>query len=212
MDGGESRSGAGRKSAAERRLQIVRAAEKLFSRKGFHATTIEEIAHEAGVSKGLIYVYFEDKTDVLFLTLRFVLEIYEREIPTVLEGLDHPLERLETALRAYCSLVDKHRDATLLAYRSTKELPREQRSVVKLTESKTTRILAECIEACTRSGLMKPLNAEMLAYQCVLFCHGWALKYWAFRDKMSVDDYAREGIRLLIDPHLIGQAASPARP
>jgi AcrR family transcriptional regulator len=212
MDGGAQDSGAGRKSAEERRLQIVRAAEKLFSRKGFHATTIEEIALEAGVSKGLIYVYFEDKTDVLFLTLRFVLEIYEREIPTVLEGLDNPLERLVTALRVYCSLVDTHRDATLLAYRSTMERPGEQRSRVKLAESRTTRILAGCIEDCARSGLMKPLNTEMLAYQCVMFCHGWALKYWAFRDKMSVEDYVLEGIRLLIDPHLIGAAASQVRP
>ena len=199
MDGG----GRSRKSAEERRLQIVQAAEKLFSRKGFHATTIEEIALEAGVSKGLIYVYFEDKTDVLFLTLRFVLEIYEREIPIVLGGIDDPLERLEAALRAYCSLVDKHRDATLLAYRSTMELPGAQRSQVKLTESKTTRILADCIEDCARSGLIKPLNTEMLAYQCVLYCHGWALKYWAFRDKMTLEDYIGEGIGLLIDPHLI---------
>jgi AcrR family transcriptional regulator len=202
MDGG----GRSRKSAEERRLQIVQAAEKLFSRKGFHATTIEEIAWEAGVSKGLIYVYFEDKTDVLFLTLRFVLEIYEREIPTVLEGVHHPMERLETALRVYCSLVDSHRDATFLAYRSTMELPGDQRAAVKMAESKTTRILADCIEDCVRGGFMGPLNVEMLAYQCVLYCHGWALKYWAFRDKMTLEDYVSEGARLLIVPHQTSQA------
>ena len=57
-----------------REREILRAAVKLFSEQGFHQTKIDDIASEANVSKGLIYLYFKDKHDVLFHALRHVLE------------------------------------------------------------------------------------------------------------------------------------------
>ncbi len=44
---------------------IMQAALELFAKKGFHATSVEEIARRAGVSKGLIYNYFKSKKDIL---------------------------------------------------------------------------------------------------------------------------------------------------
>jgi len=49
----------------ERRRQIIDAAFRVFSRKGFKAATNREIGAEAGVAPGLIYWYFKDKEDLL---------------------------------------------------------------------------------------------------------------------------------------------------
>lgn len=188
--------------AGARRDQIVAAAVRLFSEKGYFQTTIEDIANEAGVSKGLVYVYFTDKLDVLFYTLRFVLDFYGRELPVLLEGVEHPLMRLETALRTYCGLIDHNRDATVLAYQSTKILPPDHRAVVKTAESKVNRIIQDCTESCIYRGLVQRVNLDFFVYQITTFCHMWALKHWAFRDKYTLEEYVEEGIKLLIDPHL----------
>ncbi len=188
--------------AGARRGQIVDAAVRLFSEKGYFQTTIEDIAGAAGVSKGLVYVYFTDKLDVLFYTLRFVLDFYGRELPALLEGIEHPLMRLELSLRTYCGLIDDNRDATVLAYQSTKILPADQRAVVKTAESKVNAIIRDCTQTCIRRGLMGRVNLDIFVYQLTTFCHMWALKHWAFRDKYSLEEYAEEGIKLLIDPHL----------
>ena len=90
------------KVSDKRHDQIVKAAVRLFSERGYFQTTIGDIAREADISKGLIYLYFKDKNDVLFYTLRFVLLLYEQKIPLVLEKLDNPLLMLKTALRVYC--------------------------------------------------------------------------------------------------------------
>jgi len=45
----------------ERRGEILDAATKVFSQKGFHAATLDEIAAEADVSKGSLYIHFESK-------------------------------------------------------------------------------------------------------------------------------------------------------
>lgn len=50
---------------AARRNQILDAAARLFAEKGFHSTTIKDIATEAGIAHGTIYNYFENKTALL---------------------------------------------------------------------------------------------------------------------------------------------------
>ncbi len=42
----------------QRRLQILQAAQHVFARMGFHKARMDDIAHEAGVSKGTLYWYY----------------------------------------------------------------------------------------------------------------------------------------------------------
>lgn len=205
---------------AERRGQIVRAAVKLFSERGYYTTTIQQIAREAGISTGLVYQYVRDKDDVLMLALKLVLDSYEQEIPRQLEGVEHPVARLCVALQTYCTVVDRLREATVLTYRSTKSLRADRRVLIKEGETRTNRLLEACIRACVDSGYMRTVNAHLLAYLHVMFCHAWALKNWALRDRYSLDRYVREGLALLVEPFLNakGQAAyaelpcAPGRP
>lgn len=193
----------------ERRGQILRAAVKLFSDEGYYTTTISQIAREAGISTGLIYQYFGDKDDILFLSLKLVLETYEREIPPRLEGARNPVERLCMALWAYCTIVDGLRDATVLAYRSTKSLRADRRALIKEEETRTNRLLQACLRACIAGGYMRRINEYLQVYQYVNFCHAWALKHWALRAKFSLGKYVDAGIGLLVEPFLTdkGRAA-----
>lgn len=184
----------------ERRRQILTAATKLFSQRGFYRTTIQAIAKEAGVSTGLIYQYFHDKDDVLFLTLVTVLDTYEQEIPKSIEGVKDPLERLCRAFYAYCRVVDRLLDATVLAYRSTKSLKSHRQDVIKARETATNKLLEACVESAIEAELIGSVNVFLLAYQLVQFCHAWALKQWAFRPRYELDSYIAEGIALLIEP------------
>ena len=190
------------KLVGERREQIVRAAVKLFSEQGYFVTTIQQIAREAGISVGLVYQYFREKDDVLFLSLQNVLETYEREIPQALEGLEQPLERLRAALATYCRVVDRLREATVLTYRSTKALRPERRRFIKEGETRTNRLLERCVRACISAGYMEPVNTQLLVYQYVHFAHAWALKSWAFRGRYTLERYIAEGFKLLVDPFL----------
>lgn len=191
-----------RKLVEQKRQQILRAAIGLFSRDGFYRTTIQRIAREAGVSTGSIYQYFGDKEDVLYLALRVVLERYENEIPPLVEGVVCPLERLMIVFATYVRIVDSLREATVLAYRSTKSLPRHRRRMIQEAERRSNAFFEEAIEACVADGLMRPVEAMLLAYQQVLFGHAWALKGWALRDRYSLESYIAEGERMLIEPFL----------
>ena len=178
----------------KRRSQIVSAAVELFSHRGYFGTTILDVARKAGVSSGLIYQYVHDKDDVLLLALLSVLDSYKHEIPLALEGVTDPIERFCVAIEAYCRIVDQKREATVLAYRSTKSLPEPRRQLIKASELESNGLIAGCLSDCIDQGLFRPVNVTLLAYQLVMFAHAWALKHWRLKEVFTLDEYVREGV------------------
>lgn len=177
-----------------RRGQIIAAAVELFSRQGYYCTTIMDIARKAGVSSGLIYQYVSDKEDVLLLSLLSVLDSYKHEIPLAMEGLTDPLERFLAALTAYVRVVDQRREATVLAYRSTKSLPDDRRQLIKAHELETNELIAATLRDCIAAGLFRNVKVELITYQLVTFAHSWALKHWRLKELCSLDEYIAEGV------------------
>jgi len=85
------------------KLKIERAALQLFTRKGFHGTTVREIAKKAGVSMGKLYIYYDTKEDI-FIDLVHDLgkkmeAIRQRELIPLMESLDaNSLKKLALAI------------------------------------------------------------------------------------------------------------------
>jgi AcrR family transcriptional regulator len=75
------------------REELVDAAECLFSRQGFHATSIDAVAAEAGFTTGAIYSNFESKEDLFFA-------VYERRADAAVRYVQRTIDKLgpETAL------------------------------------------------------------------------------------------------------------------
>lgn len=182
----------------KRRGQIVAAATKLFGDRGFYNTTIKDIAKLAGISPGLVYQYFREKDDVLLLVLLNVVEGYGREVPQALVGVTDPLERLVTAIASYCRVVDLHRVETILAYRSTKSLSPDRREAIMQKETESNELIAAVVRDAIKAGHVRKVRVDVLTYQIVLAAHGWALKGWYFKSKMTVEEYIQETVAILL--------------
>src|SRR5215469_8139720 len=61
-----------------RRAQILAAASRVFARQGFHRTTVREVAREAGIADGTIYLYFASKQELLLALLGQLGRVAER--------------------------------------------------------------------------------------------------------------------------------------
>lgn len=82
-------------SGEQRRTDtILDAAVQTFSSKGYHNTTVDDIAQCAGVSKGTCYQYFEGKEDLFLETLHRTLQNILTEADAAAVGQDNPLDRL----------------------------------------------------------------------------------------------------------------------
>ncbi len=183
----------------KRRAQFIDAAIGLFGQRGYHVTTIRDIAQAAGVSIGLIYQYVEDKEDILFLALMQVLDQYIQEIPPAVERASSPVEKIIAAVSAYIQIINKNVNATVLAYRETKSLRKERRTLIQQKELESNALIAQCLTDCINDGSIRPdTDVEMLTYQIVMFSHAWALKSWRFRPVMDVEQYISRGLRLIL--------------
>jgi AcrR family transcriptional regulator len=87
----------------ERREQLLDVSRALFAEKGFEATSIEEIAHRAGVSKPVVYEHFGGKEGIYAVVVDREMQRLMDQIVDALDGGDHPRELLE---RAACALLD----------------------------------------------------------------------------------------------------------
>jgi len=182
----------------QRRGQIIAAAVQLFAEKGYYGTKVQDIADRAGVSAGLIYQYVKDKETLLLLSILDVLDSYATELPLAVRGIEDPLERCCAAFSAYCKVVDERREATVLAYRSTKSLPPEQRQLIKNAERDTNQMIASYIQACIDQGLFRPVDCGLATYQLVMYAHAWALKHWQFKNHFDLDNYVAQGLDLFL--------------
>jgi TetR/AcrR family fatty acid metabolism transcriptional regulator len=77
----------------ERKHQkIIKAAIKVFAEKGFYNSRVSEIAKEANVADGTIYLYFKNKDDIL-------ISLFEEEFRQIVENMRKELEKEEDALQ-----------------------------------------------------------------------------------------------------------------
>ena len=108
-----------RLTAEERRSAILDAALTAFSQKGYHATSLDDIAREAGVSKALIYEHFASKQELhADLIARNARELTQR-VAGALSGveIESTVERLTAGLEAFFAFVEERRDAWRMLFR-----------------------------------------------------------------------------------------------
>ena len=70
--------------APERQAQLIRAAERVMSRRGYVGATTDEIAREAGLTKGALYFHFKNKEEILFAVVR---EMNKRSVGLIMNTI-----------------------------------------------------------------------------------------------------------------------------
>ena len=92
-----------------RRTELTRAAARLFAEKGYHGTSVGDLAQALGVQKGSLYAHIDSKADLLWEVAREGAEAFHAALDAVAE--DGPvLERIEAALRAHLRVVAEQLD------------------------------------------------------------------------------------------------------
>lgn len=96
-------------TGTQRREQLLDVGRSLLAAKGFDGTSIEEIAHRAGVSKPVVYEHFGGKEGLYAVVVDREMAHLLNRIISALSGATHPRELLE---RAACALLDYIEDST----------------------------------------------------------------------------------------------------
>ena len=138
--------------AADRQRQILRAAAECFARKGFHQTTMDDIAREAGISAGLIYRHFAGKEDLIIA----LVKIYEDDQRAKLDRARQHTNFAE-AIEAFFTMASDYMDwktEGILFVEVSAEALRNPRiaDVVQRDDAQLVRDLAQLIAQAQQEG------------------------------------------------------------
>ncbi|MFY9783222.1 MAG: TetR/AcrR family transcriptional regulator [Acidimicrobiales bacterium] len=95
----------------ERRDQLLLVARKIFAERGFQATTMDDIAKEAGFTKPILYQYFDSKTELYREIVNQTAEKLLDSLRTAVAAVESPRAKIEVAFRVYFEMVVGETDA-----------------------------------------------------------------------------------------------------
>jgi AcrR family transcriptional regulator len=96
---------------AERRDQLLLVARAIFAERGFQATTMDDIAKEAGFTKPILYQYFESKTELYREIVNQTAQKLMNSLRTAVDEVESPRAKIEVAFRVYFEMVVSETDA-----------------------------------------------------------------------------------------------------
>jgi AcrR family transcriptional regulator len=133
--------------AARRRRQLLDVALEVFAQKGFHATSMEEVAEAAGVTKPVLYQHFASKRELYLELLEDVGGQMMTAVAKAVAQARGPHQQVEAGFAAYFRFVAEHEDAFKLLFGGGARRDEEFADAVSHVESSIAEELARLIEA-----------------------------------------------------------------
>ena len=136
---------------------------RVIARRGMTAATMQEIAEEAGVAKGTIYLYFKDRDELVEKTFERAITALHKQIDAALEGDGKFEQKLRAVLAAEMAFFREHREFFRL-YISLRypEGKRQKRACAPQYQSRLARF-AEVLEQAMKRGEIRKMDARRLA-------------------------------------------------
>jgi TetR/AcrR family transcriptional regulator, cholesterol catabolism regulator len=110
---------------ATRRSQLTREAARLFAERGYHGTSIGDLAKALGVQKGSLYAHIESKQDLLYEAMREGAAAFHTALDAIPDDLK-VTERIRLALRAHLRVVKEQLDVATVFVREWRYLEGER--------------------------------------------------------------------------------------
>jgi TetR/AcrR family transcriptional regulator, cholesterol catabolism regulator len=161
----------------DRRVEIVQKAAELFDTRGFHATSMDDIADAVGLRKPSLYHYFTSKNDILFLIHdEFIELLLERHLHRAELGVDPKILLLE-AMCDMMELADTHSGHIRVFFEAHRELPKDKHDEIVNKRTRYQEAITEVLEQMIEAGESRPLPA-ILASQGLFGMCTWAYQWY----------------------------------
>jgi TetR/AcrR family fatty acid metabolism transcriptional regulator len=134
---------------------ILEAACKVFAEMGFHQSTISQIAKEAGVADGTIYLYFKNKNDILVQFYEYkTKQVFDRFRESV-DQADTAVEKLRNLIRTHLNEFQKDPNMAMVYQAEVYQQRRLARDSIKEMSKMYRDIITELIERGQEEGSMR---------------------------------------------------------
>jgi AcrR family transcriptional regulator len=187
--------------SSERKSQIMNAAETVFTRSGFEAARMEDIADETGLSKATIYLYFESKDDLIIAILDRIFQGEFKQFEDLIDDETSASDTIWKLVEIMTGDIVRALHLIPIVYNFLALAFRNQYVQHTLKEylHRFMDILTPVIQRGIDSGEFRPLDAYEVAIAMEAITEG-TLLLWVY-DKNLIDPvvHIRSGMKILLE-------------
>lgn len=160
-----------------RRRQIFLAACRVLARKSFHEASVKELALEAGLAAGSIYVYLHSKEDILILIAESMVAELVEALPAIRARTQgDPRRELLDMMHTILDVIDRYREAFAVMNHEVVYLgrrPEHRRALGKITDDYHGAV-AQVLARGRAAGVVHFEDIDSIVHAIHMLCAGWA--------------------------------------
>ena len=179
-----------------RRRELTREAARLFARKGYHGTSIGDIAEAMGVQKGSLYAHIASKEDLLYETMREGADAFHAALDAIPEDTQ-AVEKIRLALRGHLRVVAEQLDVATVFVQEWRYLEGARRDEIVAERRRYEERIRELFREGRELSELRADLDETAATLLLLSAANWA--YTWLQPGRDTDEIADRFFALLVD-------------
>jgi AcrR family transcriptional regulator len=182
---------------ANRAVEIFRAAAEIIHVKGFHATSISEIADAVRLTKAGLYYYIKGKEDLLYAIMSYGMDLLERHVvaPARLEA--KPEDRLRSIVASHARLITNDGRAITILVNELAGLTEEHRRQMMTRQRSYFEFIRDTLEALRSKGRLNEVDTTVAAFS-LLGTVLWVSRWYRPGGRLSAEQVVEEIVRLTL--------------
>ena len=182
-----------REAVLDSRQEILRTAARLFHRKGYDATSMNDVAAALKFSKGGLYHHFQSKDEILFNLMEKAMEITQERVVHPVLGISDPEERLRNLIRRHVELVlsPLDREITVMLHENH-PLPPSLRRKINQRKKDYVHFVENLVAEVQRLRGTKSLISPRAATFALLGMINWIYQWYRPEGNLNAETLAKQ--------------------
>jgi len=182
----------------ERLAEIYRTAAQIILRKGYDATSINDIANALGMTKAGLYHYINGKKELLFDIMNFGLDELDEEVATPAGEIAEPTERLRFIIASHAQLVTRGQGAiTILVDEITALTPAQNRIITRRKREYFNR-LRELLNTLKAEGKLQDVDTTVATFS-LLGMISWLSRWFRQNGALTQEQVAEQITKIALN-------------
>jgi len=190
------------KKAEKKKKEIIQSALSIIAEKGYHATTMEDVAAKLLMTKGSVYYYFKDKQDLLFKSQKMLLEQSIQNIEEIMSKELPIIEKLQKVMVVHIEFLITERTGFAMGARPDQFFAGDQLQEIISLRQKYSHCIDKLIAQGIESGYFNKVDTKIVR-NIILGAMNYVIEWYSSdgsKDKnelaKSISDYL---LRILIN-------------
>lgn len=175
--------------AASKNEKIFAEAVRIFREKGYHATSVQDIADAVGLQKGSLYHYISSKEELLFKIFERSTGALTRELETIVASSDPPTEKLHRAIEAHLIALCEQLDIYTVYLSERRVLSGRTHAKVRAEGERHARLLERIIQQGMTAKDFRAVDSKMTAHAILGMCN-WLYQWYSPAGRLKPHEIA----------------------